>query len=350
MKINSQIHIKKSLSSGTICLLVVIGLLLTLSVLTASVYFMTREALVLSLGFVLTAAALFWLFVLILLLRHKLSGFTDDLCVVLDNMMSGNKASHKIPDHETLFSRIHTRLQRLYEIMEKNQQRVYDERRELQSLVSDISHQVKTPVSNLKMLTETLLTKPVSQEEQQSFLMGMHSQLDKLDFLFGAMVKSSRLETGLIRLERVQSRIYDTLAQALFGIIYHAEEKGISITINCSETLQICHDSKWTTEALFNILDNAVKYTPDGGQIWVTVEEWELYVKISVTDTGKGIPEEHHAAIFRRFYREEDVHTIPGVGIGLHLTREIVIRQGGYIKLTSGVGQGTTFSVFLPKR
>lgn len=110
------------------------------------------------------------------------------------------------------------------------------------------------------------------------------------------------------------------------------------------------HDSKWTAEALFNLLDNAVKYTPAGGKISVSVEQWEMYIKLDVTDTGKGISESNQASIFRRFYREEEVHDKPGVGIGLYLAREIITWQGGYIKVVSEIGKGSTFSVLLPVR
>ena len=112
--------------------------------------------------------------------------------------------------------------------------------------------------------------------------------------------------------------------------------------------MTVSHDSKWTSEALFNLLDNAVKYTPEGGSISVSVVAWELYVEIKVTDTGKGISESNQAAIFRRFYREEEVHDQQGVGIGLYLAREIVTRQGGYIKVISEPGQGSAFSIMLP--
>ena len=105
-----------------------------------------------------------------------------------------------------------------------------------------------------------------------------------------------------------------------------------------------------TTEALFNLLDNAVKYTPAGGKIDVTVEQWEMYLEIKVTDTGKGISESNQAAIFRRFYREEEVHEQPGVGIGLYLAREIITQQGGYIKVVSESGKGSAFSIMLPLR
>ena len=107
-------------------------------------------------------------------------------------------------------------------------------------------------------------------------------------------------------------------------------------------------DPKWTAEALFNILENAVKYTPAGGIIQVAVVRWEACTKIDITDTGRGIPESHQAAIFKRFYREPEVHSIEGIGIGLYLTREIISKQNGRIKVTSAVGTGTTFTIFLP--
>lgn len=234
--------------------------------------------------------------------------------------------------------------------MQENRCKVDEERKEFQSLVSDISHQVKTPVSNLKMVTDTLLTKPVTEQERTEFLQGIRSQADKLDFLFQALVKTSRLETGAIVLTKKDGLLFDTLAQAMSGIVYAAEKKGIAVTVDCPQDLRLYHDSKWTSEALFNLLDNAVKYTPDGGKIRVTVEQWEMYVKIDVSDNGKGISESNQAAIFRRFYREEEVHDEPGVGIGLFLAREIITRQGGYIKVVSEVGKGSAFSVFLPSR
>ena len=137
-------------------------------------------------------------------------------------------------------------------------------------------------------------------------------------------------------------------APALGGILLNAEQKKIAVTVDCPETVTAAHDRKWTTEALFNILDNAVKYTPEGGKIHVSVVCWEMYVKIDISDTGIGIPEQHQGTIFKRFYREDGVHDAPGIGIGLYLTREIITRQGGFIRVASEVGTGSTFSVFLP--
>lgn len=336
------------LSIKSLCLLIGTGALLSMLIITAVLFALTNDSLMLLGGAVLTVCALFWMFLLVLLFSKRLSVFTGNLCKMLDNMIDGNEEPKQENDSETLFARISHRLSRLYSIMHEKRLKVDTERQELQMLVSDISHQVKTPVSNLKMVTDTLLARPMADQERMDFLQGIRSQTDKLDFLFQALVKTSRLETGAIRLEKKDGLLFDTLAQAMSGIVYGAEKKDISVTVNCPEDLHLCHDSKWTAEALFNMLDNAVKYTPSGGKITVSVEQWEMYVKMNITDTGKGISESNQASVFRRFYREEEVHDEPGVGIGLYLAREIITRQGGYIKVTSEVGKGSTFSVFLP--
>ncbi len=330
------------------------------------------------------------------LLGMRLSNFTSELCQILDDMMNRSQEPENVSDKETIFARIHHRLVRLYNILQESNRKVEAERQELQSLVSDISHQVRTPVSNMKMIVDTLLTKPLEEQERNEFLKSVRGQINKLDFLIQALVKTSRLETGVIQLEKEEHFLYDTLAQAMSGILYSAEQKKIHVSVKCPEDLCVSHDSKWTEEAIFNLLDNAVKYTPTGGHVnvsvaqWemyveikvsdtgkgisesnqasifkrfyravkytptgghvnVSVAQWEMYVEIKVSDTGKGISESNQASIFKRFYREEEIHNQPGVGIGLYLTREIVTQQGGYVTVESQVGKGSAFSIFLPR-
>ena len=339
-----------NLSAKKICRLISAGMVFSMLVITGILGGIMQDIRIFIAGGTLTLCAFFWIWLLVLSFGKRLSHFTSNLCRTLDNMIDGNEELQKSNDSETLFARINHRLIRLYEIMQKNRHKVDMERQELQMLISDISHQVKTPVSNLQMVTDTLLTKPVSEEERMDFLQGIRSQTDKLDFLFQALVKTSRLETGAIRLEKKDSSLFHTLAQAMSSIVYAAEKKEIAVSVDCPENLIISHDSKWTSEALFNLLDNAVKYTPSGGKISVSVVQWEMNVEVKVTDTGRGISESNQAAIFRRFYREEEVHDQQGVGIGLYLAREIVTRQGGYIKVVSELGQGSEFSIMLPVR
>ena len=180
-------------------------------------------------------------------------------------MRSGKQELPEERQHEEgLFYKIHYRLKRLYEVMQENRNHIAKERKDLQELISDISHQVKTPIANLKMINNTLMEQKVPEQKQQEFLIAQSSQLDKLDFLMQAMIKTSRLETGVISLEQKEQSIYETLAAALGGIFLNAEKKKIDVQVDCPEGLMVSHDRKWTTEALFNILDNAVKYNSEG--------------------------------------------------------------------------------------
>ena len=158
------------------------------------------------------------------IVRKKLVLFSDQFCELLDGMMSGKE---ELPEEkqqkEGLFYKIHYRLKRLYEVMQENRNHIAKEREDLQELISDISHQVKTPIANLKMINNTLLEKEVPAQKQQEFLTAQSSQLDKLDFLMQAMIKTSRLETGVISLEQREQSIYETLAAALGGIFLNAE-------------------------------------------------------------------------------------------------------------------------------
>lgn len=314
----------------------------------ATVYLLTGNLILVWLGLLFTILVFACVAVFVAFLRRKLVLFSDSLCRTMNDMLDGAAPPPQIHEEENLFYKINHRLLRLYEVMRENRERVAKDRADLQELISDISHQVKTPIANLQMVNATLLEQSVPEEKQREFLQASSGQLDKLDFLMQAMIKTSRLETGVISLDRKIQPLYDTLAAALGGILLNAEKKNIHVSVDCPPDLALAHDRKWTGEALFNILDNAVKYTPEGGTIRVTVQSWELYVKIDIADSGKGIAENRQGMIFKRFYREEEVHDVDGIGIGLYLVREIVTMQGGYIKVSSAVGYGSVFSIFLP--
>ena len=321
-----------------------------LSIMTVTAAFLlTRNPAIVCLGLLFVLLVFICAALFVAFLRRKLVLFSDSLCETIDNMMNGTSAPPQVYEAENLFYKINHRLVRLYDVMRENRESVAKERADLQELISDISHQVKTPIANLQMVNATLLEQSVTEEKRQEFLQASSSQLEKLDFLMQAMVKTSRLETGVIALDRKVQPIYNTLAAALGGILLNAEKKAIHVNVECPSDVLLAHDKKWTGEALFNILDNAVKYTPAGGTIRVSVQSWELYVKIDITDSGKGIAESRQGMIFKRFYREEEVHDVEGIGIGLYLAREIISMQDGYIKVTSALGRGSTFSVFLPR-
>ena len=341
----------RKFSINKACILLGILLLLAVGVVSAAIYLLTENITAVGYVFLFSVFVLLCVICFVTLIRRKLVMFSDSFCGQMDDMLSGDIMQPKQTiEEESLFYKINYRLGRLYEVMQENKNNIAKERADLQELISDISHQVKTPIANLKIINNPLLENEVPPQKQKEFLTAQASQLDKLDFLMQAMIKTSRLETGVISLDQKQQPVYDTLATALGWILFNAEKKQIDVQVECPEHLDARHDRKWTSEALFNILDNAVKYTPAGGQIRVSVEGWEMYVKINIADTGIGISEQHQGTIFKRFYREDAVHDVEGIGIGLYLAREIVTLQEGYIRVASEIGQGSTFSVFLLRK
>ena len=305
-------------------------------------------------GFIIVITCLLLLIILLLYKLYKqkkdVYDFADRLERHLDDLLSDKDMEDAEDMEDTLYGKINEKLGRLSKVWKVRQDANRKQKETIKELISDISHQVKTPIANLKIINNTLLENEVPPQKQKEFLTAQASQLDKLDFLMQAMIKTSRLETGVISLDQKQQPVYDTLATALGWILFNAEKKQIDVQVECPEHLDARHDRKWTSEALFNILDNAVKYTPAGGQIRVSVEGWEMYVKINIADTGIGISEQHQGTIFKRFYREDAVHDVEGIGIGLYLAREIMTLQEGYIRVASEIGQGSTFSVFLLRK
>ncbi len=266
---------------------------------------------------------------------------------LLFNNDDQNVATLELLD-ETLISKINQKIIRIADVLKIATEQSTAEKKLLEGFISDISHQVKTPMTNLKMLHETIQNRELPEQTRNELLNLMGTQLEKLEFLLSFMVKASRLEAGLIQLKRQPGNLFDTLAEALSDITVPAEKKQIQITVNCPEVYCLNHDLKWTAEALFNVLENAVKYSPDHSFITADVKRCEMYTRINITDSGKGIPEAHYGKIFQRFYREEANLEIEGIGIGLYLAREIIEKQNGYIMVRSVVGEGSTFSIFLP--
>lgn len=279
--------------------------------------------------------------------RHQIRQFADDICETLDAATADHQPQNFHPYEDSLTAKVQGKLIQYYDILHEGRLQSQHDKQTLQSLVSDISHQVKTPIASIKLYTGILQRSNIPKEKQKLFLNTMDAQINKLDFLMQSLIKMSRLETGIFSLNIVEARLNDTIAQAMNTIWTKAEQKNIELSVACGAEIMVQHDPKWTAEAIGNILDNAVKYTPVGGCVSITVRPWQFYTRIDISDTGIGIPEEHYNDIFQRFYRAEEVATEEGVGLGLYLANGIVTRQKGYISVKSKVGEGTTFSVYL---
>lgn len=220
------------------------------------------------------------------------------------------------------------------------------ERDKITQLVADIAHQTKTPVANLMLYAQLLCEQPLA-ADSMSYAQLLVQQSEKLHFLLQALLKTARLETGIITLHPAKNSVAELLQAIQQQVQAQLQEKQQSLSI---EPMQIdaLFDPKWTAEALYNIVDNAIKYTPAGGKLTITVAIFQFFCQINITDQGYGIAEEEYSKIFKRFYRSPRTAQEQGVGIGLFLAREIISGQEGYIRVLSEPDKGSTFSVFLP--
>ena len=284
----------------------------------------------------------------ICLLRKEVWQFEEKVEQALDDILSGRGiAGDNEEMKDTLWGKCGEKLARVERIWRKKEEAGLLEKKQMKELISDISHQTKTPIANIRLYVEFLQVEKLS-EKGTEFLKNLEGQADKLDFFLQGMVKLSRLETGIIQIKSEQGNLYETLTKSVTEIVPAAAAKQIALSVDCEEVYVLRHDKKWTEEAIFNVLDNAVKYTESSGKVHVKVIRQEIFTRISISDTGKGILPERQAEIFTRFYREPEAHEKTGVGIGLYLTRKILELQGGYIEVRSQAGKGAEFCLYLP--
>ena len=248
---------------------------------------------------------------------------------------------------DSIFSKLQHQTLKLINILKSQNKKIESEKNEIKSLISDIAHQLKTPLTNMKMYSEFLQQEDLSEEERAEFNQIILLSLDKLCFLVESMIKMSRLESSVINLHKTKGDINDAVVSAISQLYKKAQLKNINIEFEPKKKIFIDYDKKWTSEAIFNIIENAIKYSSEDTKISISIEKYEIFTRIDIKDQGKGISEDEIPKIFGRFYRGRDVLDEEGIGIGLYLSREIISKQGGYIKVKSS-DTGSTFSVFLP--
>lgn len=249
---------------------------------------------------------------------------------------------------ESRLSAVETRLSHYLAASASSSRRMQEERDKIKSLIADISHQTRTPLANVLLYAQLLGEQPLS-PEGRACLTALEGQTEKLRTLIEALVKTSRLETGILALHPRPAALLPVLEDCTAQFAPRAAEKGVALSLVPAEAIDAVFDPKWTAEAVCNLLDNAVKYTPPGGDITVQAISYQMFCRVNVTDTGPGISEAEQAKIFQRFYRAVGARDAEGVGIGLYLTRQIAEGQGGYVRVFSKPGKGTKFSLFLPK-
>ena len=267
------------------------------------------------------------------------------LNAMLDRAIAGGFSEERFD--ETELSALEGRLARFLRGSAASRRTVETEQAAVKTLIADISHQTRTPIANL-LLYASLLSESELDPRQREQVDALSAQAEKLSFLIKALVKASRLEAGIVAPAPAVNPVGPLLENAVEQEGPAALAKQITLTAEPFDG-SAAFDPRWTGEALGNVVNNAVKYTPPGGRVSVSAQLLDSFCRIDVADTGPGVPEGDQAAVFNRFYRGGATRAAEGLGLGLYLAREFLAKQGGYIRLSSRPGEGCIFSLYLPR-
>ncbi len=301
---------------------------------------------------------LVWGYIFLRLIKKNREAEYQKLGNILERFHNGEYDFLAENMKEELESSVYMRLESLGKKLKLNEQRMAVEKEETKVLVTDLSHQLKTPVASIKMCFQLLEDENLQPEERREFLNRLGEQILHLEGLLEALVNISRMETGMIEIRKEMTGIFNTVVQAVNQVYMKAEDKGIEIVIDTDngeiENLSLAHDVKWTKEAVVNVLENAVKYSPADSTIEIIMKKQLHFLRIEIRDEGIGIKKEEINRIFQRFYRgkHEVIRQAEGSGVGLYLARKILEEQGGNITVALPVGnkqvKGSTFAIMLP--
>ncbi|MGL5067634.1 MAG: sensor histidine kinase [Sarcina sp.] len=277
--------------------------------------------------------------------RKEVLYFSNRIVNLINSMISEEKVDFEI-NKETLLSKIENKLKVLYECLELKNKTIKDERDSIKSLIGDISHQIKTPMSSINLYSETLLNRDLDDEKKNEFAEFINSGVKKIEWLIDSLFKVSRLENGVIELDKKSNSLKEILARCIGDLYVKANKKNIEIIVDFPEDINLNLDFKWSIEAIFNVLDNAIKYSLNDSVIKIIVGKQEMFTRIDICDEGIGLEESEITNVFKRFYRSKEVEEIEGAGVGLYLTRYIVEKQGGFITVNSEKFEGSKFSIY----
>ncbi len=217
----------------------------------------------------------------------------------------------------------------------------------LQDTLSDISHQLKTPLTSMYVINELLYDDKLDKSLKKELLNKSKKGLERIEWLITSLLKMSRLDSGSEKLILERVKLINIINKTIEPIRIPLELKNINLNVSCSNDIKVNVDVNWTTEALINILKNAMEHTLENGNINIVCSDNPLYTMISISDDGCGISKKDLPHIFERFYK--GMSNKESIGIGLNMSKKIIENENGNISVKSKENEGTTFIIKLFK-
>lgn len=284
-------------------------------------------------------------------IMRVVNGTMEKVDDCIQSLIDGHPVQKFKVEEESLLGKFQVQIFKLYDMMNASRETETRMRRDMSEMVSDLVHQVNTPLTNIQMYCGFLMQDELPPGEREQICKVIDSQVEKLGWFAQGFAKTVRLEEDIMHIEPVFQPILPMVLGAIDQVTPKAGQHGNEILLEGNQDICAVYDRRWTEEALFNLLDNAVKYGQEQSPVTVEMTAYDLFVRIDVKNWGKVIPAGEYNKIFTRFYRGSNAALIKdGVGLGLYLARNIVTEQGGYVKVEKYKNHGNIFSIFLKKQ
>lgn len=254
--------------------------------------------------------------------------------------------SLKIEDNKDgELSRLRNELYKTTVILREAAENSEEEKEKLGIAIADISHQLKTPLTSIRIMLDNISDNPdMLQEIREDFIQDISKQVEHMSSLVISLLKIAKFDAGTIKMENEEIDAKKLIDSVINNLAILIEIKEIEVITKIDEKAIFIADNKWQQEALTNILKNAIEHSQPKSNIYIIVENTSIFLKIKIKDEGQGIAQKDLKHIFERFYKAKNCNE-DSIGIGLSLAKTIIEQNNGYIKATSEVGKGTLFEI-----
>lgn len=272
---------------------------------------------------------------------NKIRKLTHAAKKVIDGEYDISIAENKEGD----FSKLAVAFNSMRVTIRNNLSQLKKEKQFLVDLLSDISHQLKTPLSSMIVYNDIMLSKELTRDQREEFLLNNENQLNRMNWLIQSMLKHAKLDANAIEFDKAEQGLKETIEEAIDTLSSKAKEQEVKLLFHVDRDVILIHDRLWIEEALINIIKNSIEHTSAEGQIKIDLLENPIYKRIIIEDSGEGIREEDLPNIFKRFYKAKSSKKTDSVGIGLSLAKSIIEAHQGIIEVTSTPGVGSRFTI-----
>lgn len=271
--------------------------------------------------------------------QKKLNELSDYLTMVVNGT-----ASLSVPDNEEgELSILRNNIYKTAKKLQTQSEMLYKDKNYLADSLADISHQLKTPITSMTVMTDLLRQEDLDEEKRREFLENIDNQLKKMQWMLLTLLKISKFDADTVTLKKDSVELSEVIKKSLQPFLIQAELRGITIDSRCDEA-KFSGDLLWTTEAVQNIVKNCLEHMEDGGTLKINGVQTAIYTELTIKDDGCGIEKEDLPHIFERFYRGKN-SSPDSVGIGLALSKSIFNRENAVVDVESEIGKGTTFTI-----